>query len=479
MSVGRSKTPSASLGPSNLFDYQRVAVQHILDHPQAMLWLDMGLGKTIVSLGSFADLQDRGLVSSALVIAPLRVIQTVWAQEARKWSHTAHLRFSLIHGSRAQRMLALRRKADVYLINPENMEWLAGYAEHLWLKRGQYLPWSCLICDEITKFKNATRNRSRALQRLVPYFTRRIGLTGEPAANGYPDLYGQYLVIDKGQRLGQNVTSFRAQFLKQAGYAGFSWACTRTGKDQIHAKIADITLEQSAVQHLDLPPIRDNVVWVDLPPDARRIYDKLEHDLFVELDSGAELDVANQANLINKLCQVASGAAYLVPGGPWEEIHRAKLDALDDLLEESGGRPLLLGYTYIHEAERLRSRFPEQSRFLSSSLGVHDLNALLDAWGRDEVPLLCGHPASMGHGLNLQGSSARASVWLSLPWSLELYNQMNARLFGGHRRQGSSVIHHILARNTVDEVILSALQGKSTTQAALKAAITKYRETRR
>lgn len=470
---------SVSLAPSDLREYQRVAIRHQIEHPHSMLWLDMGLGKTVVTLSVIVDLQDQGLISSVLVVAPLRIIQTVWEEEARKWSHTRGLRFSLVHGTKAQRVAALYRRADIYLINPENVEWLAAEAEHLWLRKGKNPPWSCLVVDEITKFKTATAKRSRALARLAPYCTRRVGLTGEPAANGYPDLYGQYLVIDRGERLGKTLTDFRQRYLRQSGYGGYSWACTRTGKDAIHARIADITLEQSAADHLDLPPITNNLIWVDLPPDARKIYDTLEKDLFVQLDSGKDLEVMNQASLINKLIQVASGAAYLSPGGSWETIHTAKIETLADVVEESGGRPLLLGYTYRHEAPRITAAFPQQAVFLSSSLKKKEVEELQARWDNDQIPLLCGNPDSMGHGLNLQGSSARASVWFSLPWSLELYNQMNARLFGGHRRQGASVIHHILARGTVDEVLLSVLQSKATTQASLKAAIHRYRESKR
>jgi SNF2 family DNA or RNA helicase len=474
MSAARPKPLSNTLSEGDLRQYQRDAITHVLEHPDAMLWVDMGLGKTAVALTAFLDLQDRGLVTTALVVAPLRIIQTVWEAEARKWQHTRRLRFSLVHGTVDQRLLALRRPADIYLINPENAVWLASQAEHLWTKRGKRLPWSMLILDEVTRFKNSTAKRSKAMQALAPGFARRIGLTGEPAANGYPDLYGQYRVIDLGKALGTTVTAFRNQYLKQSGYSGFGWACTRTGKEGIRNRIAGITLEQSAMAHLDLPPLVMNTLWVDLPPAARKVYDRLERDFFVELDAGGKLEVVNQASLLNKLCQVASGAAYLTVGGPWQEIHTAKMDALEDLLEESGGRPVLCGHTYRHEAERIATRFPD-SRHLSSDLSKVELEERLAAWGRDEIPLLVGHPASMGHGLQLQGSSARALVWFSLPWSLELYNQMAGRLFGGHRRQGASVMHHIVARGTVDEVILSALQAKSTTQDSLKLAISSYR----
>ena len=470
---------------SRLLPYQRRTVEHVQQHPNSMVWADMGLGKTVSTLTAFVRLQNNFEVGAALVVGPLRIIQTVWKQEARKWEHTRHLRFSLIHGPESRQVAALRRQADIYLINYEQLAWLSTQIEHLWLRKGQYPPFSMVVYDEVTKVKNSTSKRVKAWKRILPYLSRRIGLTGEPAANGYKDLFGQFLCVDAGQRLGTSVTAYREAFLKPLGYQPHRWVVTCTGQEQIHRRIADITLELSAKDYLDLPPIKHNVIWVDLPARARDIYDTLERDFFAELDSGADLEVVNEAAKINKLIQLASGAAYLTVGGPWEEIHQGKIEALKDLVEEAGGRPLLLGYNYKHEASRIGATFPEKphlregASFLSSRLSGREIEDMLHRWEKDEIPLLCGHPASMGHGMNLQGSSARAVVWFSLPWSLELYNQLNARLFGGHRRQGASVVHHILARNTVDEVIWSALDSKRTTQAGLKLSIKQYREKRR
>lgn len=472
--------------PADLYSYQRSISAHIVEHPFAMVWAGMGLGKTVSTLTAVVELQDRLKVSAVLVVAPLRVIQSVWRQEAKQWEHTKHLRFSLIHGTPAQRTTALQRRGiDVYLVNYENLEWLATQVEHLFLRHKRYPPFRAVVFDEVTKLKNSTAKRSKAMARLLPYLSRRVGLTGEPAANGYKDLHGQYLVVDDGQRLGAHVTQFRERYLKPMGYGGYSWVATRTGQEEIHKRIADITIELSAEDYLDLPPVVNNLIWVDLPPDARKVYDQLEAEFFAELDDGAELEVLNEAGKLNKLLQIAGGAAYLTGGKEWSEIHGAKLDALQDVLEESNGRPLLLGYSYRHEATRIAQRWPERPQdhngasFLSSKLSESSMADVIRRWEHDEIPLLCGHPASMGHGLNLQHSSARAVVWLSLPWSLEQYLQMNARLFGGHRRQGASVVHHILARDTVDEVVWAALATKSTTQTALKLAVKRYREKRR
>jgi len=469
------------LTEADFFPYQRIGVQHMLDHPNAMVWEGMGLGKTPQTLTAIATLLDQMRITAVLVLGPKRVVQSVWRQEAAKWEHLKHLSFSLVQGNAAQRETALRRRRDVYLCNYEVLAWLRTTVEHLWLRHGRYPPFQVLVLDEVTKVKNSQAKRTRELTKLLPYFSRRIGLTGEPAANGYKDLHGQFLCVDGGQRLGVSLTQYRERFLSQSGYMGYEWTATKTGRQRIHDRIHDITLQMSAEDYLDLPPVVYNDIMVDLPPKAREIYNELEKELFVRLDSGADLEVLSQASLINKLIQVASGAAYLVPGGAWEEIHKTKLEALEDVVEEASGRPVLLGYGYIHEATRIAQKFPEHPQshsgatFLSSKLGERTLNDVLARWERDEVPILCGHPASMGHGLNLQGASANSVVWFSLPWSLELYAQMNARLIGGHRRQGASTIHHILARDTVDELVRDTLTGKTATQETLKRAIHNYR----
>jgi len=480
------------LSEADFYSYQHRGVDHIIGHPNCMVWADMGLGKTIMLLTAFLRLRAAWAVSALLIIAPKRIIQSVWRQEAKKWEHTKHLRFSLIHGNRVSRVAALRRRADIYLVNPENLQWLVTEINHRWLRRKLYPPFSMVAYDEITRLKNARMPNvaggsvnAKAWVSVAKYFSRRAGLTGEPATNGYADLFGQYLVVDGGQRLGTAVTQYRERFLAPSGYQGRSWIATRTGRQQIQDRIADITLSLSAKDYLDLPPVVDNVIWVDLPPSARKIYDQVEELFFAELDSGSTLEVDFAAAKFNKLIQIASGAVYLTTGGPWEEIHREKLEALQDLLEESGGRPVLCGYTYRHEAQRIAAAFPEKPQehsgatFLSSKLGERALDDVIRRWDADEIPLLCGHPKSMGHGLNLQGSSARAVVWFSLPYDLQLYNQMNARLFGGHRRKGASVVHHILARNTIDEVLLwEKLHPKQKTQQDLKDRIKAYRESK-
>lgn len=471
--------------PSDFYPYQLRGVHHILQHPNSMLWEFMGAGKTIQILTAADTLLDQGKVTGVLVVAPKRVIQLVWRQEAAGWTHTRHLSFSLVQGSPEQRQVALRRKVQIYLVNYENLPWLVAQVTHLWIRHGRYPPFQMLVLDEITKVKNSQAARTKELLRIISYFTRRVGLTGEPAANGFSDLFGQFLCVDGGQRLGASVTAFRTTYLQPKGYMGYSWEATESGRERIMQRISDITLVLREKDFLSLPPVLTQPVWVELPPKARKIYDKLEKSLFAELDAGKTLEVMFEAALINKLIQVASGAAYLVPGGEWVEIHRAKLEALEDMLEEAGGQPILLGYTFKHEATRIAQAFPERPQthsgasFLSAKLPEREITSVLDRWKADQIPLLCGHPGSMGHGLDgLQVSSANRVAWFSLPWSLELFNQMNARLTGGLRRKRNMFICPILARDTVDELVRDTLLSKVTTQDGLKRAVHAYRERR-
>lgn len=435
-----------------------------------MLWLDMGLGKTTISLTAFVDLQDRWEAAAALVVGPKRVVEGVWSQEAKKWSHTKHLRFSLITGTADDRKRALSKRADLYLTNYENLEWLVTWVEAHYVAKGLYPPFDMLILDEVTKVKTPEAKRSLAAAKLLPYMRRRVGLTGEPAANGYKDLFGQYLAIDGGARLGSSPQAFRDAFLMPLNR---KYVVTQTGKQQIKERIHDITLEMSADDYLTLPPIIEKNIVVELPPKARAIYDQVESEYFAELDGGAEIEAQTEATKNMKILQVAGGACYVDNSDEWARIHDAKLDALEDLMEEQGGAPVLLSYAFRHEAERIAKRFKDAA-FLSSKLSEREFNLLQDKWNAGDIPLLCGHAASIGHGLNLQFGGTTL-VWFGLNWSLELYNQFNARLAGGQRRRGRIFLRHILAADTMDFAVKTALEGKAATQAELKRAVNEYR----
>ena len=458
------------LHPSNLHTYQVRAVQQIREKVFTMLWLDMGLGKTIIVLSAFLQLLDRWQACSLLVVGPKRVVEGVWRQEAKQWSHTQDLRFSLITGNEVKRKRALHRRADVYLINYENLEWLVTWIRHAYLRKGLYPPFDMLVYDEVTKVKNPEAKRSTAVQYLLPYMRRRVGLTGEPAANGYIDLFGQYLAVDGGTRLGTEYRAFKDAFLTQVN---FRYTVSNLGKEQIKKRIHDITLEMSAEDYLTLPPVIERKITVDLPDRARVIYNEMERLFFSELDGGATIEAQTEATKNMKCLQISGGACYVDNTDRWNTIHGAKLDALEDLLEEQGGKPVLLAYAFRHEAPRIQKRFPN-ARFLSSHLSEKEFTRIQEAWDAGDIPLLCGHPASMGHGLNLQ-RGGHTLCWYGLNWSLELYHQFNARLTGGHRRTERVFLYHIIARDTMDEAVELALESKAQTQSDLKRAVNEYR----
>ena len=459
---------------AQLHDYQQKAITFSLQHSQLALWLDMGLGKTAIALSNVVERQDQLQVYGTLVIAPLRVIQTVWRQEAQQWEHTRHLRFSLIHGTPDQRHRAFRMPADVYLVNYEGIRWLSEQLVHLYLSRGKYLPFNHVIFDEVSKLKDYTTKRHKALRQLLPFLPYRMGLTGTPAANGYLDLFGQYLAIDSGARLGTTKSAFTERYFHKTGWGVASrYEIDPGAQKRIEEIIGDITMQMSAEDYLELPPIVFNDIWIDLPPAAREKYEQLEREMFMELDSGAEIEVFNTASLINKCLQAANGALYVTTGGPWDQLHDAKLDALSDIVEEAAGKPILLAYSYRHDAARIEKQFTGVEH-LSSKLGTQRVNSLVSRWNDGQVPMMIGHPASMGHGLNLQHGSDTL-VWFGLPWSLEYYQQTIDRLAGGLRRQRPVIVHRILAKDTTDVAVKDALEAKATTQEGLKQALNEYR----
>lgn len=438
------------------------------------MWLDMGLGKTGISLTNIVERQNLVQVYGTLVVAPLRVIQTVWRQEAAQWEHTRHLRFSLIHGTPDERIRAYRMPADVYLVNYEGLRWLCGQLIHTYLSRGKHLPFNQVIFDEVSKLKDPATHRHSAIRDILPFLPYRLGLTGTPAANGYLDLFGQYLAVDSGARLGTSKSQFTERFFHQSGWGqGSKYEVDVGAEKRIEGIIGDITIQMSAEDYLDMPPIKFNDIWVDLPPKARARYERLERDMFMELDSGAEVEVFNAASLVNKCLQAANGAAYVETGGPWDWLHDAKLEALGDIIEESAGKPLLLSYSFRHDAERIQKHFPGVNP-INSKLGDAKINQLVEQWNLGKVPILMGHPASMGHGLNLQKGSDTI-VMFGLPWSLEQYEQVINRIAGGLRRQRPIMVHRILARDTTDDAVRQALEAKATTQTGLKMALNEYR----
>lgn len=445
-----------------------------------MLWLDMGLGKTVVTLTAIAERMDMMQVYGALVVAPKRVIQSVWRQEARKWAHTGHLKFNLVHGSKDFRTRAALTPADVYLTNYENLRWLADLWTHHYLSKGRYPPVNMLVLDEVTKVKNPSSVRAESLERLTPFIPFRVGLTGTPASNGYADLFGQYKVIDGGQRLGTSKTAFQDRFFKAVNpYAPHEKRETQDGATAvIEALVGDITLQMSSADYLQLPPVMPNVIELDLPPRLRAKYEQLEDEMLVQLDSGHEVVSFNAASLTNRCLQFAQGAMYLAPGDKrWELVHDLKMEALDEVVEEANGKPVLAAIEFQHDAQRILAKYPDW-RWLSSSMSETRFNETLDLWEAGRLPGIIAHPASAGHGIDrLKDGPVDDLVWFGHTWSLDDYEQTIARLM----RQGRTRpirMHHLVMRGTVEEAQRMALAFKASTQSQLKAALNEYRRTK-
>lgn len=437
-------------------EYQAYAIKRVEGQPNIGLFLEMGLGKTIITLTAVAHLLDDFAVGKVLVVAPKQVALTVWTQEAAKWSHTKHLRVSVMcGGSAADRRAALRAKADIYVINRENLAWLVDEVESRW-------PFDMVVLDELSSFKSRSSGRWKALRRVRRQIKRLVGLTGTPAPNGLLDLWAQVYLLDEGAALGRTLTAYRDRYFTpgaRKGYIVYDWKPLPLAEEAIYERLEGLCLSMKSVDHLTMPERIDNVIPVQLPGEALRQYRELEREYLLRL---GDIDIIGDSAAVvtGKLLQVAGGAIY-DDSGEWHELHQAKLDALETVLEAANGKPVLCYYGYRHELNRIKSRFP-QAEVLSTADQVR-------RWNAGEIPLLLAHPASAGHGLNLQ-SGGSTMVWFGLTWSLEQYQQANARLY----RQGQKetvVIHHLVAAGTVDERVMRVLQGKASLQDELMDAV--------
>jgi len=438
--------------------YQQFAIQRILEQPAVALFLDMGMGKTVCALTAAAELlHDRFEVSRVLVIAPLRVAEDTWSREAEKWDHLQYLRISKVLGSERERTAALVADADIYVINRENVEWLVNYY-------GKHWPFDMVIVDELSSFKSPKARRFRALRKVRPLIKRIVGLTGTPAPNGLIDLWAQVYLLDQGERLGRTVTGYRERYFrpdKRNGMVVYSWKPKPGAEEVIHRKLADICVSMSAKDWLEMPERVDNIVPVRLSSEARARYDQLERDLLLPL-AGGDVVADTAAALTNKLLQMANGAVY-DENGQAREVHTAKLAALEEILDTCNGKPVLVFYAYRHDLARLQTFLRKRNpRTLNTSVDIED-------WNAGRVPVMLVHPASAGHGLNLQ-AGGNIIVWFGLTWSLELYQQANARL-DRQGQQHSVIVHHLVAEGTVDEDVMKALENKTTGQEALLVAV--------
>lgn len=434
----------------------------------------MGLGKTVITLTSIAHLLQSGFLRGVVIVAPIRVIRLVWRQEALKWEHTKHLKFSMVAGTRDQRTRALLREADIYLVNYENLKWLGETLHTYFINKKRDIPFDGVVWDEISKMKNSTTQRVKAVMRVINQFKWLTGLTGTPASNGYKDLHGQFLVLDKGERLGKSKTAFRTRFYRKVGpYKEIPYPDTESTIKQL---IGDITLEMSAEDYNPLPDLIVNNIEIEMPEHLRTRYEQMERDFFIQLDNGQEKEMFNQASLTNACLQFSNGAMYPIAGLPlWEPLHDLKLDALEDILEESGGKPVLCAYQYRSDAERIMERFKDLKPInLTACKTEKQLVQAMHDWTTGNCQLMIGHPASMGHGVDGLQKNGNILVWFGLNWSLDLYEQFNARI----RRQGQGapvMCHRVLMKDTLDQAQAMALDDKAQTQTALRSAIKQYR----
>ena len=450
---------------TDLHEYQNYCVGFLKNHAEAMLILEMGLGKSAISLTAIADLMfDSFDVAKTLVIAPLRVAKTVWPEERETWEQASFLKMSVLVGSAKQREAALAAPADIYVINRENIKWLVDYLE----KRRIPWPFDMVVIDELSSFKNHQSQRWKALKKVRSKIQRIVGLTGTPAGNGLMDLWAETCLIDNGQRLGRFIGRYREAYFRAAGmnpYTGvvFNYVPLPGAEEAIYSRISDISVSMKALDYLDMP---DQVIvrhYVDMDVSERVAYDNMRDDLLVKLGDDT-IDAANAAVLSGKLLQMANGAIYN-DAHEMKKLHDKKLEALADLIEQANGQNVLVAYWFQHDHERIGEYLTDLGyvpRDLKNDTDIADWNA-----GRIQVGLIS--PASAGHGLNIQ-KGGHILIWFSLVWSLEMYQQTNARLW----RQGQKevvTIHHILTRDTVDEDVLKALEKKDTTQQNLIAAV--------
>lgn len=464
------------LTPSDLRPIQRAMGKHLMAHPQAALWADMGSGKTAVTLSVLAKRMDQLEVYGTLILGPLRVIQTVWDEEATKWSHLKdRFRFSLVHGTPDERHRALRVPADIYLCNYEGLDWLAEEVIRVYLSKGRYPPFNALVLDEISKMKDSGSVRHKALCKLLPYLPTRIGLTGTPAGNGYLDLHGQYLALDSGRRLGVCKKEFKDKFF-QKGYMAYEIEVKAGGKEAIHEAIADITMEYAPKRKPEELPVYTDL-WVRMSPKVQAAYDKLEKVFFMEMDSGSEIEVFNSAALSMKIRQAASGSLYIEPENPnWEVLHDEKLNALSEVIEEAAGSPVMVIYQFRHEMERVQKKYPGAVAF-SSKLSAVETKQLIKDWQAGKISMLLGHAESIGLGVDGLQHGGHIQVWYGLTWSLTGYLQTVARLDRSGQKRRVSVVR-ILTADTIDEAMVERLIGKEEDQEGLKQAVNSYRKRR-
>lgn len=442
-------------------DYQTYAVDYIETHPVATVFLDMGLGKTSITLTAINDLLfDSFELHRVLVIAPLRVARDTWTAEVDKWDHLQNLICSVAVGTEAERKAALMRPADIYIINRENVQWLVE-------ESGIPFIFDMIVIDELSSFKNHNTKRFKSILKVRPRVSRIVGLTGTPASNGLMDLWAEFRILDMGQRLGRFITKYRTDYFqpdKRNGQIIYSYKPLPYAEDAIYKQISDITISMKAADHLKMPELVSSEYTVQLSEDEQKHYAELKQELVLTLEDG-EITAANAASLSGKLSQMANGAIY-DDSGEVIQIHDRKLDALEDIIEFANGKPILVAYWFKHDLTRISERLKK----LHIPFSRLDTSDSIRRWNNGEIPVALIHPASAGHGLNLQ-SGGSTLVWFGLTWSLELYQQTVARLWRQGQISETVVVQHIVTKDTIDNRIMKALSQKEHTQTALIDAV--------
>jgi SNF2 family DNA or RNA helicase len=467
--------------------YQKKAAQFLVDRAAAGLFLDPGLGKTSSTLAALVKLKEKGMFRHALILAPLRVARNVWPAEVKKWKEFNHLKVVVLHGPNKDELL--KEEADIYVMNFEGLDWLLGATQkrdflgkiktvytHENLKK---LDPEILVIDESSRVKSTTTGRFRALKTALPKFQRRWILTGTPAPNGMLDLFGQVYAMDQGAALGQFITRYKMDYFINLDRQGWKWEIKKGAEEEIYKKLRPYVLRLAAEDYLDLPELIENNIVVDLPPKAKRVYEDLEDEFLSLLDTGTTVLAPSAAAVRIKCQQIVGGALFDGrEDRAWTEIHSEKVDALSDLVEDLQGSPLLVAYAFTHELTRILKALGKETPYLGQGVSPAREAEIIRDWNLGKIPVLLGHPASMGHGLNLQGAGNHV-CWFGLNYDFELYDQFNRRVL----RQGNThkhvTVHHIVARGTVDEAILRALRRKEKSQGALLDALKDYKQEKR
>ena len=441
--------------------YQLYAIEFIKEHPIAAILLDMGMGKTSIVLSALNELMyDSFEVTKVLIIAPLRVARNTWSAEIEKWDHLKGLRYSIVVGTAAERKKALAADADIYIINRENVPWLVEDS-------GYPFDYDMVVVDELSSFKNWQAKRFRALMKVRPQVKRIVGLTGTPSSNGLMDLFAEFKLLDMGERLGRFISQYRIDYFKPDRMNGpivYTYKLLPGAEDRIYNKISDITISMKAKDYLDMPELISSEYKVYLDQAEKEKYEALKNELVLQLPGG-EITASNAATLSGKLAQLSNGAIY-DDDGSVNEFHERKLDALEDLIEAANGKPVLVAYWFKHDLKRITERLSK----LEVDFEKLDSDSSIRKWNAGQLQVGLIHPASAGHGLNLQ-SGGNILIWFGLTWSLELYQQTVARLWRQGQTSETVKVIHIVTDGTVDERILQALEAKDNTQAALIEAV--------